>query len=185
MLRELVELTIMPVFVNSTNSGHIMSNRELAKQALRYLASLNKPLPDESDTEFYDQNRTDYEALLTLNNKAIGASEAELQELANAPLSDTEVNRIVKRLSKIDELVFAEHAKDERIERDPKYWDGFFSGYEASPTRRCEQLQRGIKARISKLSSEQFDLFGQLTMQQAMEFGYCVDGMDEDDFKSE
>ena len=161
------------------------SNRELAKQALRYLTALKSPLPSESNTEFYDQNNADYEALLTLNNEGLGGSEVELNQLLNATPSETEIKRIVKRLQKIDELILADYEKGNKIDITPKYWNNFFSGYEALPTGRCEQLKRGIKQRISKLGHEQSELFGKITMRQAVEFGYFVDGMDEDDFKAE
>jgi hypothetical protein len=159
-----------------------MNKRELARQALRYLDSLKMPLPDESDNEFYLQNHLDYEALLTLNNKGFGASVRELIDLVNAPLTNIEVKQIVKRIIKIDNLVFEERAKEEKIESDPKYWDGYFSGYEASPTRRCEQLKRGINARVNRLGSEQSNLFKKITMQQAIDNNYYVDGMEESDF---
>ena len=38
-------------------------------------------------------------------------------------------------------------------------------------------------ARITRLSSEQFELFSKITMQEAMDSGYCMDGMDQTDFK--
>lgn len=162
----------------------MMNKRNLARQALRYIAALKQPLPEASDADFYTQNSSDYEALLTLNKKGLGTSEDDLLLIADAPFTDAELNRIVKRLKRVDELILAEHVKEEKIDRDPKYWDGFFSGYEASPTRRCEQLMRGIKSRVNKLSSELSELFNEITMQQAMDFGYCCDGMNEDDFKS-
>ena len=59
-----------------------MNLNKLAIQALRYLSSLKQPLPCESDVEFYAQNKSDYEALLTLNEKGLGATEAELFKLA-------------------------------------------------------------------------------------------------------
>ena len=55
---------------------------KLAIQALRYLSSLNKPLPEKTDTDFYTQNETDYQALLTLNNLGLGTTEGELFTLA-------------------------------------------------------------------------------------------------------
>jgi hypothetical protein len=160
-----------------------MNKRKLANQALRYLASLGQQLPDESDTDWYKQNSDDYQALLKLNNAGIGPTVEELEALANAPLTDTEIKRIVKRLKMIDSLVIAEYDKQEVIEKTPKYWDGFFSGYEASPTNRCKQLLNGIKTRIDRLSAEQSDLFKKITMQEAIDFEYCCDGMDEEDFK--
>lgn len=59
-----------------------MNSSKLAIQALRYLTSLKQTLPCESDVDFYKQNKIDYESLLTLNKKGLGATEAELFELA-------------------------------------------------------------------------------------------------------
>jgi len=60
-----------------------MKLADLATQALRYLESLQQPLPDASDTKFYDQNEKDYQALLTLNLMGQGATAGELEKLAN------------------------------------------------------------------------------------------------------
>ena len=102
--------------------------------------------------------------------------------MVDAPLTDAEIKRVVKRLKRIDQLILSEYDKKEAIDTTPKYWDGFFSGHEASPTNRCKQLLKGINRRMDKLSAEQSSLFKKITMQQAMDFGYCCDGMDEDDF---
>ena len=165
--------------------GNNMNTRKIAQQALNYLESLNKPLPPETDTAFYEQNREDYQALLKLNQKGLGASEADLKALVDAPLTEFEIKRIVKRMIKVDSLIFAEYDKREVIEKTPRYWNGFFSGYEVTPTARCEQLLNNSKARQDKLEDELSSLYKKITIEQAMNFGYCVDGMENEDFKME
>jgi hypothetical protein len=161
-----------------------MNKRKLAAQALRYLASLKQPLPPESDTAFYKQNSADYQALAMLNNKKLGATTEALEALVNAPLSASECKRIVKRLQKLDALYSLEIKKEEAIDNNPKYWDGFFSGLEASPTNRCKQLKRGIENRIEQITNEQNKLYQQITKQQALDAGYWFAcDMESDDFK--
>lgn len=162
-----------------------MNTRKLATQALDYLKSLKQPLPPESDTQFYEKNREDYQALLKLNQKGLGASEDELIALVNAPLTETEIKRIVKRMTKVDALIMAEYEKRDIIEKTPRYWIGFFSGYEATPTARCEQLLTNSDKRQSKLENELSSLYQKITIEQAIDFGYCVDGMEVEDFKME
>lgn len=101
---------------------------------------------------------------------------------SNAPLTNTEIKRVVVRLGTIDGLITKEYAKEEAINNTPKYWQGFFSGYESTPTPRGKQILAGIAARTTKLSNEQAALFKQITKQQAEDFGYCVSGMDDEDF---
>jgi len=101
---------------------------------------------------------------------------------SNAPLTDTEIKRVVARLGTIDGLIAKEYAKEEATNNTPKYWQGFFSGYESTPTPRGKQILAGIAARTTKLSNEQAALFKQITKQQAEDFGYCVSGMDDEDF---
>lgn len=161
-----------------------MNHRKLAIQALNYLSSISKPLPCESDTQFYEQNRADYAALLKLNKKGLGATEAELLALSNAPLSEKEVKAVVSKLIKLDALISAEYAKQERIEKTPNYWDGFYSGYEATPTNRCKQLLSNSNKRINNYSKQHSELAQSITINLAAEQGYCVDGMDDKDFKS-
>jgi hypothetical protein len=101
----------------------------------------------------------------------------------NAPLTEREIKRVVARLMTIDGLIAKEYAKEEATNNTPNYWQGFFSGYESTPTPRCKQILAGITARTNKLSNEQSALFKQITKQQAEDFGYCVSGMDDEDFK--
>lgn len=145
---------------------------EESTQALRYLESLRNPLPEESDTEFYAQNAKDYQALLFLNEKGLGATEDELKFLANTALSEPKAKRIVKRMIKIDALIFSEYEKQEKIQRNPKYWVGYYSGYEAYPTRRCTQLISNSENRQEKLIKELRELSRRITAEQAVEFGY-------------
>jgi len=56
-----------------------MNEQQLAVRAICYLESLDKPLPEDSDTYFYAQNAIDYQALLTLNTRGAGATMAELK----------------------------------------------------------------------------------------------------------
>ncbi len=159
-----------------------MNIRNQAAQAIRYLKSLRDPLPPESDADFYKQNDADYQSLLTLNNKGLGRTVEELQELVDAPLTVGEIKRVVNRLQKIDDLIQTEYDKEESIQQSSKYWNGFFSGFTPTPTNRCQQLLNGIKSRLSKLYEEQSALFQQITIEQATNAGYCCDGMDENDF---
>ena len=161
-----------------------MNYRKLSIQALSYLASLKQPLPCESDVEFYKQNKVNYEALYTLNKKGLARTENELNAMANAPLTKKEIKATVKKLIKNDSLVCAEYDKQDLIGETPKYWSNFYSGYEAQPTGRCSQLMANSYLRISKLSAEHSALVATITMNEAIEFGYPTDCM-EDDFKQQ
>jgi len=56
-----------------------MNNQQLAVRAILYLESLNKPLPDASDTHYYIQNAKDYQALLMLNAQGVSCCLSQLK----------------------------------------------------------------------------------------------------------
>ena len=69
------------------------NKRKLAEKALRYLNSLNEPLPDETDKKWYEQNASDYQALLKLNTAGLGTT--------------------------VDELILVEYEKRDVIDKSP------------------------------------------------------------------
>ncbi|MGP5159712.1 hypothetical protein [Pseudoalteromonas prydzensis] len=163
-----------------------MNKRKLAAKAIEYLAVLgsNAEYPPDSNKAFYKKLDANYGALLTLNNAGLGATNEELQAMVDAPLNPSEIAAIVKRLVKLDALISAEYKKEDDLNADPTKWKNFFSGYKSEPTGRCSQLLKGIEARVKRYSQEQSELFKSITMEQAERQGYCVGGMDIEDFKS-
>lgn len=157
--------------------------RKLAKQALNYLASLKQPLPCETNVDWYEQNTKDYQALLKLNKAGLGSTEEELQTLVDTPLSKEEVTKVVKRIKVLDKKYQDEVAYEEKIEKTPKYWDGFFSGYQVTATPQCERIMKGIDNRMAKISEEQSKLFKLVTRDQCHDNDYTTCGMDDEDFK--
>ncbi|MDI4652558.1 MULTISPECIES: hypothetical protein [Pseudoalteromonas] len=158
-----------------------MNTRKLAIQAISYLESLNKPLPDESETAWYKQNERNYKALLKLNNANMGKTMDELKALASAPLADRYAKEAIERMFKIDAEISKTYKREDEIEKTPSLWHGFFSGYEVTPKAVCKRQLEALERKREKLNKQHAELAKSITAEQAQKFSYpleCLDGIE-------
>lgn len=138
-----------------------MNTRKLAIQAISYLESLGKPLPDESETAWYKQNERNYKALLKLNNANMGKTMDELKALALAPLAERYAKEAIERMFKIDAEISKTYKREEEIEETPSL-------------RQLDALER---KRI-KLGKQHAELAKSITAEQALKFNYPLGFLD-------
>jgi len=166
---------------NSTKKGVTMNTRKLAIQAISYLESLGKTLPNESDAAWYKQNERNYQALLKLNKANLGKTMAELVELASAPLTDRYAKEAVERMCRIDTEISKTYKREEEIEKTPSLWHGFYSGYEVTPKAICKRQLDALERKREKLNKQHTELAKSITAEQAQKFNYpleCLDGIE-------